>query len=88
MTRAPQRRPLRRPKSASIAFSRASKADGASSLSISTAALAKRLDEGPSGALATIGEVAMVSPNAATAARTSAAGAPWRPRRLEPIPIA
>ena len=52
ITRSPQRWPRRRPNSASIAFSRASSSGGDSSLSISAAALAKRRDDGPSGAVA------------------------------------
>ena len=44
--------------------------------------------EGPSGGVDRIGETATTPSSAAIAARTSAIGAPWRPRRLDPIPIA
>ena len=60
--RAPQRRPRRRPNARSIAFRRASRTGGASSLSISAAALAKRRIEGPSGGVAITGDTATTPP--------------------------
>ena len=71
-----------------IALSRASRAGGSSSDRISATALTKRRLEGPSGAVRSIGETAITSPNAASAAPISAWGLPWRPRRLEPRAIA
>jgi hypothetical protein len=84
ITRSVQRCPRLRPNAASIAFSRASNSGGLSSLSTSAAALTKRRRAGPSGAVATSGDVMTTPPIAASAARTSSAGVPWRPRRLEP----
>ncbi len=86
--RAPQRRPGRRPNRRSIRFSRASSSGGDSSVAISTAALAKRRIEGPSGAVLRIRDTAMMPPIASSAAASVAAGSPYRVRRLPPRPIA
>src|ERR1700754_2416515 len=71
ITRAPQTRPRRRPKSRSIAFSRRSNAGGSSSLSSITTALAKRRREGPSGAVRRMRDRTETRPSPAIAAATS-----------------
>ena len=87
MTRAPHRRPGRRPNARSTRFRCASNAVGEKSLSITTAALAKRRIDGPTGALAMIGDAA-TGARARIAAATSARGDPYFPRRFDPIAIA
>lgn len=78
-TRSAQRCAPRRPNSRSIRLSAASNDGGASSLSITNAALAKRRRAGPSGAVCAILERADTVPSAAIssiAARTIPCGGP------------